>query len=94
MVGLSAYKGHPYDCKYCGRKYVRRGALEQHVEKVHWGRMFQCTTCPRRCLRRPDLIRHLDTTGHEECRVIYLYRDELEGQIDQAGVPSVKPEPE
>ena len=94
MVGLSAYKGHPYDCKYCGRKYVRRGALEQHVEKVHWGRMFQCTTCPRRCLRRPDLIRHLDETGHEECRVIYLYRDELEGWVDQSGVPSVKPEPE
>ena len=94
-LGPSAYKGHPYTCEYCGRKYVRRGALEQHVEKVHWGRMFQCTTCPRRCVRRPDLIRHLDETGHEECRTVFLYRDEVEeGLESQAGTPSVKPEPE
>ena len=82
----------PYNCHLCGKEYVRRGTLEQHVERVHWGRRFQCTTCDRRCIRRADIIRHLDETGHEEFRLVFLHRTEVENLETQAGAQLPKPQ--
>ncbi|XP_076310855.1 uncharacterized protein LOC143225399 [Tachypleus tridentatus] len=58
---LSHSEDNPYQCEHCGVKVTSKGALNNHILRVHSNpdRNFECEKCRKRFLSNSELQQHL-----------------------------------